>query len=237
MKLLPALFASAGLSAVLASASTVYLMEFADDAPRAEAEPAQREPTAEVARPTQPEPEPAALVAALDPEEAERVQMLEARVAELERRLASSRREVEVPEAGVDIAAAPIDSNDPAARQLVLDVMAQEEERERAEREARRAEQRLEQMNERADRIAEKVGLAEGERGELVEVLLAVDEQRDAARDTMRESGFDGARDSFRAIDDYKAEELTRRFGADLATAIEEADSRRGRGRGGRGGF
>ena len=227
MKIVPLLLATAGVSAVCAAGTTAVLMGVQQPAAPAES------PT-EVARPEVAEPEPAVQVASLDPEEAQRVQSLEARVSELERRLLAARRPVETPEEEQEDLAAMTPA-DPQARQLVLDVIAQEEAREQAERDARREQKRLDEMNRKADRIAEKIGLPEAQRGELVEVLLAVDEQRDAARDTAQEAGWDSARELFRAIDEYKAEELTKRFGAEVAGQIEEADDRRG-GRGGRGG-
>jgi len=164
----------------------------------------------------------------------QRIHGLEDRVAELERRLVASSARVEVEQAEE---AAAIDPADPMARKLVLDVLAEEEAREQAEREVRRAEQQLASMTRRADRIGDEIGLGQGQRTELVEVLLAVDEQRDAARDAIRDGGFEDIRETFRAVDAYKSDELARRFGESLAQQIEEADSSRwGRGdRGNRG--
>jgi len=239
MKTFPALLAAAALSAG-ATAGVLELLRPLPESPassktssetsaRTAASPAEAKARDE-ARPD------ADLVSAVDPMEAERIAQLEARVADLERQL--DRRPVAVPESETAAELAALDVDDPEARQLVLDVMAAEEARQRAERDARREQERLDELNRRADRLAEQVGLNGQQKSELVEVWLAEEERRNAARDLIRDAGtgWDGARDAFREIETWKEAELVQRFGAVTAEAIGENDrsGRRG-GRGGRG--
>ena len=235
MNPLPALLGASALSAAVAAAVTVSLVD--SSSPRETGERGAAVPERPGTPAAAEEERTAEELATIAAAEADmRIAALEQRIEELERRLASQRTALITP--GPAEEATSIDPSDPLARQLVLDVMAAEEERERQEREARREAQQLEQINRQADRIAERVGLAEQQRSELVEVLLAVDDQRDAAREQMREGGFEGARETFRAIEEYKDAELVRRFGEEVAKQIDEAeDNRRGGGRGGRGGF
>lgn len=244
MKILLACF----LAASLASGITVALVEAVRDEPGPQGAAAQAAVpgASDVALPEQDgKRSEQPISAATNLETAQRIVALESRIAELEAAL--SRRPVPVEAAEVPPAdAASLEGTE--ARALVLDVLAAEEERERAERELRREEQRLQRMDQRVSAVATELGLADRDRAQLLEVYLMEDEQRDAARDAIRESGdWDSMRTEMDAIRAWKNEELVQRFGADVAGQIEtvEGEQRWGRGgpdggrggRGGRGGF
>ena len=241
------IFLLCALAAALSSGITVSLVEAMRD------EPAPREPVSQALLPGADDAAPAAastsgkrseqpISAATNLETAQRIVALESRIAELEAALMRRPVEVESPVVPpTEVASLEGDG----ARALVLDVLAAEEERERAEREVRREEQRLERMDNRVSAIATELGLADSDRAQLLEVYLMEDEQWDAARDAIRESGdWDSMRTEMDAIRTWKSDELVTRFGADMAGQIEavEGEQRWGRGgpgggRGGRGGF
>ncbi|MCZ6596833.1 MAG: hypothetical protein O7B99_04270, partial [Planctomycetota bacterium] len=129
------------------------------------------------------------------------------------------------------------------ARAMILSVLAEEEARREEEREARRAERELDQLTRRAERIATELGLSQKDQGQLLEVLIMENEQRDAFFQDMRDAGGFGnetrnvMREELAAIREWKNGELSQRLGAQAAQQIAEMDQPRfGRDRGDRGG-
>ena len=240
--LLPCLVAAA-----LASGLTALVLELARPDGPARWAPDGRElaasPTATstAAEPASERRSDASLAPVESLETAQRLTALEARLAELESALLRRPVEVAREETPAASGTAALDPSDPEARGLVLEVLAAEEERERAERETRRAELRLDLVTSRAEAVANELGLGAQDREQLLEVYLMEDEQRDAARDSIRETGdWDAMRAEMDAVRAWKADELVARFGADVAGQIERVEDEQrppGRfGRGGRGG-
>lgn len=155
---------------------------------------------------------------------------LEAKVTDLQR--AGSR--VDASDERVTLAAAPAEIA-VVQRDTILKVIAEDRLLQEQLREEERKKREQAALDQQAERIANKLNMNSLQKNQLVDLLGQERTKMAALRDQFQggagTDGFANARDSFREIRDWKTGELTKLFGADLATQIGEMDG------GGRGGF
>jgi hypothetical protein len=190
-------------------------------------------------------------VGALETDVALRIASLQAQIQQLERRLdeGSARTPVAAAEAealaeelvlGSDLAALGTPDQQ---RALVLQVLADERDRQERERETERQERELARSEERADRVAEALDLSAAQRDALAAVYRTESESRAAMMDRLRDidpadrGARDTLRDDFRGLRDATRGEIELRLGVDTARRIQEYDEQNDRGFGGFGGF
>ena len=171
----------------------------------------------------------------------------EARSTEVFQRLDSLARELEQVRAEVaslkagaarepapEVAAAnPVDDA-PAAfasehRSAILRVIEEDRETQRRKQEEEQRARDLQASLARAERTAKQLGLAPDQQKALADVYVLERQKVEELRSQMRDQGGPGGdpeaiRTTFREMRDWRMNELTTRFGSDLADKINEAD-------------
>ncbi len=125
----------------------------------------------------------------------------------------------------------------PKARDQVRDVLNEEFQRQADERKAKQAEQDKAAAQRRAERTATNLKLGASDTQKLADFYVEANQKRRELFANAQGANLDrqARRESFQAMLDWQTAELTKQFGADLATQIQAADrpGRGGRGQGG----
>ncbi len=179
---------------------------------------------------------------------------LAARVDELSQEVAALREELAriregasrapVAAASTDANASPSVNDDFAQvhRDDILEVIEQDRQAREQEREAARAQREEEAILARAERVARELGLSAMQQKALADVYTLERQKLAELRATLITDAYSempvNVREQFATLRQWRTDELTTRFGSDLAQKISEQDADRfGRNRRGRGDF
>lgn len=212
------------LLAVCGGAVGAFLLALAPSAPAREdvvtsVEPVHATPVAPMADDAALRDELAALAAHVDRLEAE-----------IERLREGSSRTPAIAPAATDALAATAPPRD-----AILEVIEQDRQERQRKQQEERDEREMTQLLARSERIAQEVGLDARQQKSLTDVLVLERQKMDEMRAQFRgEDGaprdFEQARGQYQALRAWKTNELSTRFGADVAKRIEEQDDARWRG-------
>jgi hypothetical protein len=110
-------------------------------------------------------------------------------------------------------------------REAILKIIAQDREDQDRKREEERKARDLENILNRADRTAKKLGLSTTQQKSLADVYILERQKMDEMRNMRGQGDPEAARTAFRDFREWRTGELTKRFGADLAQQLDEADA------------
>jgi hypothetical protein len=169
-----------------------------------------------------------------------RIESLNQEVTELHLELTRLKSDKDRAPAAAPVKVAEAETTNFAAqnREAIMKLIAEDrEELERKKEDERRAKD-LEAILARADRAAKKLGLNSTQQKALADVYLLERQKMDDMRNLRGQGDPEAARTAFQDFREWRTEELTKRFGADLAQQINESDLANFRGGfgGGRGG-
>jgi hypothetical protein len=170
----------------------------------------------------------------------DQVDGLLARIAHLEDQVAALRSDLERTPLAAGAGAADTTAGQIAAveRDAILTVLAEERERQAAERQTEREQRGLQALLGRASRVAETLGLGADDEKVLADLMLSDQEKRRGLMDDMRglrnePNGQELIRDGWQAYQEERRSELSSAFGTDLAEQILKLEGPGGDRRGG----
>ena len=190
---------------------------------------------------------PATTSSPADSEALARLDALDREVADLRAQLAALRssadRQPSATPAAIETQTPPSTGQMSAAEhESVLKVIEEDRAEQKRKQDEERQQRDLQNALAHADRAAQKYGLTMDQKKGLVDVFVLDAERSNDLQTLMQQQGFNGDRETIRKaftdLDSWRMDELTKRFGADLAQQIRDGEfgGPRGRQRGNRNG-
>jgi hypothetical protein len=119
-----------------------------------------------------------------------------------------------------------------AEHESVLKVIEEDRADQKRKQDEERQQRDLQNALAHADRAAQKYGLTMDQKKGLVDVFVLDAQKSNDLQTFMQQQGFNGDRQAIRKaftdLDDWRTDELTKRFGADLAQQIHDGEFNRG---------
>lgn len=119
-----------------------------------------------------------------------------------------------------------------AEHESVLKVIAEDRAEQKRKQDEERQQRDLQNALAHADRAAQKYGLSMDQKKGLVDVFVLDAQKSNDLQTFMQQQGFNGDREAMRKaftdLDDWRTDELTKRFGPDLAQQIHDGEFNRG---------